>query len=131
MLKIKRGQKGFTLIELLIVIAILGILVAIAIPAISGMTLTAKVGAANLELASVQTAAIAYSADNDGNYPPDGGQGLADSELEGYLSNTVKLAGGYTINSNGVVSPTTVVDGVVEYDNTDIGWDGLKFVKPS
>lgn len=123
----KKNQKGFTLIELLIVIAILGILAAIAIPAISSMTKSASVGAANAELASVQTASMAYYADED-KYPSTSG------DLAGYLSTTVKLVNGYTI-TDGVVIPTDAVGETglvsVTYDQTDIQWNVAtsKFVK--
>lgn len=44
MLDMKRDQKGFTLIELMIVIAIVAILVALAVPAYKDYTIRTKVG---------------------------------------------------------------------------------------
>ena len=63
------GQRGFTLIELLIVVAILGILAAVIVPNLATFLGTGKVAAANTEVANVETAALAYYADNDGAWP--------------------------------------------------------------
>jgi type IV pilus assembly protein PilA len=66
MLKIfrKKGQKGFTLIELMIVIAIIGILAAIAIPQFVTYRQKGYNTQAKAELKSFYTACQAYFADS-------------------------------------------------------------------
>jgi len=66
----KKTQQGFTLIELMIVVAIIGILAAIAIPAYQDYTVRAQV-TEGLNLASDLKAAVGESFANDGAWPAD------------------------------------------------------------
>lgn len=67
---VRRDGRGFTLIELVVVITILGVLVAIAIPTVGGYVDDAKKRGARADAKNIQTALIMYKAEN-GVYPPD------------------------------------------------------------
>ena len=62
----KKAQKGFTLIELMIVIAIVGILAAIALPAYQDYIVRAKVSEVMVSLAEAKTTVAEYVAANGG-----------------------------------------------------------------
>ena len=62
------GEQGFTLIELMIVIAIIGILAAVAIPQLTGVRGEANVSAVQSELKNLQTSLEMYYVQNS-SYP--------------------------------------------------------------
>jgi len=66
--KFRKNQKGFTLIELLIVVAIIGILAAIAIPQFASYRQKAYNSAAQSDIKNFKTGMEAYYADNQ-QYP--------------------------------------------------------------
>jgi type IV pilus assembly protein PilA len=64
----RKSDKGFTLIELMIVVVIIGILAAIAIPNFIAMQDRAKEGSVKANMHTLQLAAEDYGVQNDGVY---------------------------------------------------------------
>jgi prepilin-type N-terminal cleavage/methylation domain-containing protein len=63
-------RRAFTLVELAVVVAIIGLLMAILLPVTGRARLQAKVLTVNAELRDIGLALEAYSFDNEGKYPP-------------------------------------------------------------
>jgi type IV pilus assembly protein PilA len=61
-------QDGFTLVEILVVVLIIGILAAIAIPSFLGQTARASDAAAKTQIGTLQTAMKEFATDNSGSY---------------------------------------------------------------
>ena len=65
----KNDKRGFTLIELMIVVAIIGILAAIAVPKFADLIRKSTEGASKGNLGSVRSALSIYYGDMEGQYP--------------------------------------------------------------
>ncbi|HGT4389931.1 TPA: pilin [Neisseria meningitidis] len=100
-------QKGFTLIELMIVIAIVGILAAVALPAYQDYTARAQVSEAIL-LAEGQKSAVTEYYLNHGEWPANNssaGVATSASDIKGKYVQKVEV-------NNGVVTATMLSSGV-------------------
>ena len=96
-------EKGFTLIELLVVIGILGVLGAVVALNVGSFIGSGHNEAACAELHNVQTAVLAYMAENTSSVPADV------AACSDYIVGTP--SGTYTIGSGGEVTQTAFNSG--------------------
>lgn len=116
-------QKGFTLIELMIVVAIIGILAAIAIPAYQDYTQRAQMSEA-LTMTSAAKTAIAEFAQTNGAYPDSAGltQLGLNNPIQGKYGSASVAAG------TGVITVTMATAGVA---GADIAGKSLTLTPPT
>ena len=90
----KQIQKGFTLIELMIVVAIIGILAAVALPAYQDYTVRAKVSELILASSAPKTAIAEWFQTKNGTMPPSAASAGFDVTGSRYVSGiTYAVAG--------------------------------------
>ena len=123
-----KKQQCFTLIELMIVVAIIGILAAIAIPAYQDYTIRAQVSE-GLNLTGACKAAVTEFYQDTGGFPGDN----AEAGLEGAANISGKYTQSVTVNAGdceamyGNEANTNITDAVLTMSPTDnsgsVSWD--------
>jgi type IV pilus assembly protein PilA len=122
----KTLQKGFTLIELMIVVAIIGILAAIAIPAYQDYTIRAQVSE-GLTLAAAAKAAVSETYMNEGEAPADrasAGMSATATDTSGKYVQGVTVTNGtitvlYGLDANRAIAGASL--SLTPYETADFG----------
>ena len=93
----RKNRRGFTLIELMIVVAIIGILAAIAIPKFAELIRKSNEGASKGNLGSIRGALSIYYGDMEGTYP----ENMASLTVNGKYLSIIPIAKAPNYHSDG------------------------------
>ena len=116
-------QKGFTLIELMIVVAIIGILAAVALPAYQDYTVRAKVSEVMLAASSAKTA-VSEAAANLSDLPGDASVDVQ-SQSSKYVSSVVwsNASSSIIATAKGDANITgSTIEMLASYGNGQVTW---------
>ncbi|MDE2616410.1 MAG: pilin [Burkholderiales bacterium] len=107
-------QKGFTLIELMIVVAIIGILAAVALPAYQDYTKRAKMSEVILAASACRTTVTEVYQSGSASSPP-GANGWGCEAGAGTSNTSVpsKYVSAIVTNANGAITVTSTIDGAL------------------
>lgn len=118
MQRLRLRSKGFTLVEIMIVVAIIALLAAIAIPNLLRAKMSSNDALAKSTIRAISTAAESFGTANNGNYPTDEtsltgaspaylNKSYCGTTISGYTVACTFAAGGYTITATPVTVGTS------------------------
>jgi prepilin-type N-terminal cleavage/methylation domain-containing protein len=118
-MSVRRAVRGFTLIELMIVVVIIGILAAIAIPNFIAMQSRAKEGSTKANMHTFQLSAEDYGIQYDGRYADTGGQiepllPAAGASFRNPFDQSTASGGSWEDRASAAAAPTAT-PGIVSY----------------
>jgi prepilin-type N-terminal cleavage/methylation domain-containing protein len=119
---------GFTLIELLIVIVVLGILAAVVVFSLGGITSKSAVAACQSDGATLTTSMAAYNALNGSNPTNDAAMVGATGEIQAWPDNVPNYAYGIV---SGVLYIDTTVTGMAAWNTTPTTTGAVIYTGPS